>query len=176
MKKCGIARKSADKKKKISRGDMSKGCSSRVDEVEVRVEALEQEILKLQIQSCDQERTIDNLIVERDEVLDELHKVRLTLAEARNIRKLNNEDRIGAVSKRLNNGTNYNNENQNNQTLQKKQIYAYASKDQSIQTDTVTSEKRASRHFQTRLSLHQSKPLYNMESQGIAIINDLGFC
>ena len=78
----GKARKNTQESTKNAAGDPQNELERRFDDVETRVGSLQKEVENLRQILSDKEETIDCLVHERDEVYDELYKLRLKLADA----------------------------------------------------------------------------------------------
>ena len=72
----------------------------RNDDKDVSIEALRIEIDNLKKKIGDQEETIEDLIQERDDVYDEIYEVRLILADAWNVKRATDPERIWEVLRR----------------------------------------------------------------------------
>ena len=73
----------------------------RNDDKDVSIEALRIEIDNLKKKIGDQEETIEDLIQERDDVYDEIYEVRLILADAWNVKRATDPERIWEVLRRM---------------------------------------------------------------------------
>ena len=69
----------------------------RNDDKDVSVEALRIEIDNLKKKIGDQEETIDDLIQERDDVYNKIYELRLTLADAWNVKRATDAEKIWEV-------------------------------------------------------------------------------
>ena len=152
----GKARKNTQESTKNAAGDPQNEVKRRFDDVEARVESLQKEVKNLRTILLDKEETIDCLVHERDEVYDELYKLRLKLADAWNINFPDNGDKIREVCKRVRSEnsepTNQCSKAKNrHETIVNTPTYASVTKEKYVQTDTESIISRIAETLKTQL-------------------------
>lgn len=83
-----------------SKDDGKESTKKEHDEKDTVIDTLRSEINDLKKKIADQEETIDDLVQERDEDSDEMYELRLALADAWNIKRATNHEKIWEVLRR----------------------------------------------------------------------------
>ena len=155
----GKARKNTQESTKNAAGDPQNEVKRRFDDVEARVESLQKEVKNLRTILLDKEETIDCLVHERDEVYDELYKLRLKLADAWNINLLDNGEKIREVCKRVrsenskptNQSSTAKTAKNRHEAIVNTPTYASVTKEKCVQTDTESIISKIAETLKTQL-------------------------